>query len=145
MMSELDDFSEPSFTHPLECCDGCNVMQYGSDFIDDYENNSVLNVLTAWVELNKIGISPITENKLIGYLKGCFSELVKNNAEFMQTPNLKAFGAEKEKKDLSAKLLSIIFKQCVAKQWLISDFFTFRFQSDAGYRQTFIHKVSYQM
>ena len=57
MMSELDDFSEPSFTHPLGCCDGCNVMQYCYDFIDDYENNSVLNVLTAWIELNKIRIT----------------------------------------------------------------------------------------
>ena len=41
---------------------------------------------------------------------------MKNNAEFMQTPNLKAFGAEIEKKGLSVKLLSIIFKQRVAKQ-----------------------------
>ena len=34
----------------------------------------------------------------------------------MQTPNLKAFGDEKEKKGLSVKLLPVIFKQCVAKQ-----------------------------
>ena len=145
MMSELDDFSEPSFTHPLGCCDGCNVMLYCSDFIDDYENNSVLNVLTAWAELNKIGISPTTEKKLIGYLKGRISDLMKHNAEFMQTPSLKAFGAKIEKKGLSVKLLSVIFKQCVAKQWLISDFFTYRFQSHAGYRQTLIHKVGCQM
>ena len=77
MTSELDDFSEPSFTHPLGCCDGCNIIQYCSDFIDDYENNSVLNVLTAWVELNKIGITPITERKLIGYLKGRISDFMK--------------------------------------------------------------------
>ena len=66
---------------------------------------------------------------------------MKNNTEYIQTPVLTAFGAEKVKKGLSVKLLSVIFKQCVAKQWLISDFFTYRFHSNAGYRQTFIHKV----
>ena len=105
MTSELNDFSELSFTHPLGCCDGGNIMQYCSDFIDDYENNSVLNVLTTWAELNKIGITPVTEKKLIGYLKGRISDFMKNNTEFMQTPDLAAFGAEKEKKGLSVKLL----------------------------------------
>ena len=63
----------------------------------------------------------------------------------MQTPDRTTFGAEKEKKDLSVKLLSVIFKQCVEKQWLISDFFTCRFQSHAGYQQTLIHNVGHEV
>ena len=101
--------------------------------------------LRPWVELNKIGITPITERKLIGYLKGAYIWLYENSTEFMQTPVRTTFGAEKEKKDLSVKLLSVIFKQCVEKQWLISDFFTCRFQSHAGYQQTLIHNVGHEV
>ena len=67
------------------------------------------------------------------------NEFVKKNLT-EQMVNLQVFGVEKH--GMSVNLMTIVFKQCVAKEWFDSSFYTYRVEHNRGSVPTTVHIVS---
>ena len=132
-MESLDDYTKAEHTHPLGCCNGCNVRIHCAKFIEDYDNPSVVNVLIACNEIENTTVIDrsnrnnrkihANSNRIVAYLKGNKPKFNDPDFEVSSVEHTK-FGTEK--KESSDKELKIMIKQCIAKGWLKPDLYSYR-------------------
>ena len=121
-MDILGDNSPALFEHSLGCCEGCNIKK----IVQPVEDSKVqIEILKTVIELEALEIKSITEKKILNFLKGVPNDIISkgNNNIEAKLSDGSIYGSFK--KGLSREVPSVAVKQCLARDYLESNFYVY--------------------